>query len=291
MEFDETMFDRAKAAFLGPESDHLIACLAGLNLGRPVEDDHSLALAAELGWTLPGDRSLTALGGLVSDSCREYLFWIERGRRLPFLGFTDALTETAFHGKAVLEIGAGMGANLMSLSPLASKVEGLEPVAIYRQMGAILRQREGLPAARHGPGLAEALPHADASFDVVLCVSAHQYMDLAPAFAEAARVLRPGGELILIGGVLDKYLREVLRDLPRRPALIRPGLVTLVNTLGYMALGRRVLPARGGATTSRPIYPPASSVCRLLADAGLSVTVPGTVLSDERVFRATNPLN
>ncbi|MGR3527404.1 MAG: class I SAM-dependent methyltransferase [Paracoccaceae bacterium] len=291
MEFDETMFDRAKAAFLGPESDRLIACLAGLNLGRPVEDDHSLALAAELGWTLPGDRSLTALGGLVSDSCREYLFWIERGRRLPFLGFTDALTETAFHGKAVLEIGAGMGANLMSLSHLASKVEGLEPVAIYRQMGAILRQREGLPAARQGPSLAEALPHADASFDVALCVSAHQYMDLAPAFAEAARVLRPGGELILIGGVLDKYLRELLRDLPRRPALIRPGLVTLINTLGYMALGRRVIPARGGAMTSRPIYPPASSVCRLLADAGLSVTVPGTVLSDERVFRATKPLN
>ena len=291
MEFDDVSFDKAQALFLGQDSERLIACLAGLNLGAPVVDDQALSIVEAMGWILPGTRTLTGFGWLVSDSCREYKFWVERQRRLPFLGFTEALTETAFHGKAVLEIGAGMGANLMSLSPLVKSVEGLEPVAIYRQMGAILRQREGLPAARHGPGRAEALPHADASFDVVLCVSAHQYMELAPAFAEAARVLRPGGELILVGGVLGKFMRKVMSDLPRQPSVIRPGLVTLVNTLGYMALGHRVVAARSGTTTSRPIYPLASSICRLLRDVGLTVTVPGAVLSDERLFRATKPLN
>ena len=290
MEFDGTTFEQARAALLGQESDRLIACLAAFNLGQPVTDDDALAQAAHLNWILPDSHNLTRLGWLVSDSCREYLFWLERGRRLPFLGFTDALTELAFQGKAVLEIGAGMGANLMSLSPLAKSVEGLEPVAVYRQMGAILREREGLNTVRQGPGRAEALPHADGSFDAVLCVSAHQYMELSPAFSEAARVLRPGGELILIGGVLGKYMREVTRDLLSHPYKLRPGLVTLVNTLGYMTVGRRVFPARDGTTTSRPIYPPAPSICRLLLEAGLTVTVPGTVLSDERLFRAMKPV-
>lgn len=291
MEFDRTTFEQARAALLSEESDRLIACLAALNLGHSVADDDALALTAALGWTLPGTRTLTSPGWLVSDSCREYKFWVERQRVLPFLGFTAALTESAFHGKAVLEIGAGMGANLVSLSPLAKSVEGLEPVTIYRQMGAIFREREGLPEALHGPGIAEALPHADGSFDVVLCVSAHQYLDVAVAFAESARVLRPGGELILIGGVLGKYMREVVRELPVRPSVLRPGLLTLVNTLSYLTLGRRMIAASGDTTTSRPIYPPIVSICRLLRIAGLTVTVPGAVLGDERLFRATKPLN
>jgi SAM-dependent methyltransferase len=193
MEFDKPTLDKVQDAFLDDGSEALIAYLTGVNLGQPQSGDASAAMATRLGWLDPATQTLTPLGWMVSDSCREYTFWRERARSLPFIGFTDALTESAFHGKAVLEIGSGMGANLMSLGQIAASVEGLEPMAIYRQMGAIFRQREGLPQVAQHAGRAEALPFADHSFDVVLYVSAHQYMELDSAFAEAARMLRPGG--------------------------------------------------------------------------------------------------
>ena len=43
---------------------------------------------------------------------------------------------------------------------------------------------------------------------MVLCITPHQYMDVRPALAEMVRILRPGGELLLIG---DLILAEVLQ--------------------------------------------------------------------------------
>ncbi|MFU8883201.1 MAG: class I SAM-dependent methyltransferase [Rhodobacterales bacterium] len=289
MEFDKPTFDQVQEVFLDDGAEALIACLTGLNRGQPQPDDASAAMAVRFGWIDPATQTLTPLGWMVSDSCREYTFWRQRARSLPFIGFTDALTDSAFHGKAVLEIGSGMGANLMSLGQIAASVEGVEPMAIYRQMGAILRQREGLPQVAQHAGRAEALPFADHSFDTVLYVTAHQYMELDTAMAEAARVLRPGGEVILIGGVWGTYLKEAMQNVPRRPAAIRSDVVTVANTLSYMATGRRVLSAKGSTTTSRPIYPTVRTMCRLLQAAGLRVTVAGSVLSNERLFRALKP--
>jgi SAM-dependent methyltransferase len=68
---------------------------------------------------------------------------------------------------------------------------------------------------------AEALPFADASFDIVLCrFTAHHWQNLEAGLRQARRVLKPGGRAVFIDSIapadraLDTHLQavEVLRD-------------------------------------------------------------------------------
>jgi demethylmenaquinone methyltransferase/2-methoxy-6-polyprenyl-1,4-benzoquinol methylase len=97
---------------------------------------------------------------------------------------------------AVLDVGVGTGAVARAAVRVAgagSRVVGLDP------SGGMLRQ-----ALRAGPlalvqGRAEALPFQDACFDFVTIGYALRYVgDLAGAFAECRRVLRPGGVLLVL---------------------------------------------------------------------------------------------
>ncbi|HEX2134133.1 MAG TPA: class I SAM-dependent methyltransferase [Actinophytocola sp.] len=60
------------------------------------------------------------------------------------------------------------------------------------------RARLRLPGAEFRPGDLHRLPVADGEVDLVVCTLALTHLpDLAPVFAEFARVLRPGGHLVL----------------------------------------------------------------------------------------------
>src|SRR5215216_1739088 len=107
---------------------------------------------------------------------------------------------------AVLEIGAGTGRNL-PLYRTATRVVALEPGP-----GMRARANDAAQAAQVAvevvDGRAEDLPFPDATFDtvvasLVLCT----VPDLAPALAEAHRVLRPGGTL--------RFYQHVRADDPR----------------------------------------------------------------------------
>jgi SAM-dependent methyltransferase len=64
----------------------------------------------------------------------------------------------------------------------------------------IVRARAAAPQAHLLRAAAERLPWRDASFDRVYCVNAlHHFRDRARFFAEARRILRPGGGLLTIG--------------------------------------------------------------------------------------------
>lgn len=98
--------------------------------------------------------------------------------------------ELPLSGAAVLELGAGTGIASVELSARAGSlvVTDLGP----RMLAAGL-------AKHHRPGVvcrAEALPFADASFDLV-CGAQMWHWTEDPAAAEVARVLRPGGRLAL----------------------------------------------------------------------------------------------
>jgi SAM-dependent methyltransferase len=84
-----------------------------------------------------------------------------------------------------------------------------------------LAAAQGAANARFVLGDAMALDFPDRSFDLVTCrVCAHHFADPGRAVAEAARVLRPGGRLLLVDSVApedpaqDTFLNaiELLRD-------------------------------------------------------------------------------
>lgn len=98
-------------------------------------------------------------------------------------------------GRDVLEVACGSGQGLGLIHRSASRV-----VAGDYTFGLI---REA--AVRYGGRVAfscfdgQALPYREDTFDLVLCYEAIYYLPDAPRFfAEAARVLRPGGELIIV---------------------------------------------------------------------------------------------
>lgn len=97
----------------------------------------------------------------------------------------------------VLDVGSGDGVLTTLLAPRARSVTCLDRSA--RVIEAAGKRLGRLPNVRLQEGDMHALPFADASFDQVLCFHSLTYAEQpARALAEAARVLRPGGDLVLV---------------------------------------------------------------------------------------------
>jgi SAM-dependent methyltransferase len=264
-----------RLALLEPGSDELIDLIFKLNLGRPTSGCSASAVdkARALGWIGSQTLELTPLGFLVADPIREYRFWLDRDRRLHSEKEYELLARDAYRGKAVLEIGSGFGCNLFSLQGVEGEFVGVEPVAVYRQFTPILAERERIAPPTVVDGRGESIPFPDARFDVVLCYSAHQYMDIRPALKEMARVVRPGGQLQIIGGTFGGYTSYAISNVIKRRRLraAKAHLLTIINTISYCGLGKRVYIPGGEWATTAPIYPPERFMNRWLTDAGLTV--------------------
>src|SRR5215471_3300787 len=114
-----------------------------------------------------------------------------------YAGVRDALDnflESGSSSAAVLDVGCGTG-HWLAMATGRRLAAGIEPSAEM-----IGRARAAAPQAHLVRGAAERLPWRNASFDRVYCVNAlHHFRDRARFFAEARRVLRPGGGLLTIG--------------------------------------------------------------------------------------------
>jgi ubiquinone/menaquinone biosynthesis C-methylase UbiE len=106
--------------------------------------------------------------------------------------------------KAVLEVGSGFGVVLVWLASLGAYADGLEIVswqvddvrAYLARLSAEIRERITI-----GQGNASQMPYVDSAFDLVLAIEAlSHYLDYKQFLAEAHRVLRPGGKLLIVDG-------------------------------------------------------------------------------------------
>jgi SAM-dependent methyltransferase len=110
-------------------------------------------------------------------------------------------------GRRVLDAGCGTGRRAVQLARRHSAhVTGVDPSAAMLE-----RARErAVPGVELVEGRAEALPFDDASFERVLFETSLHLMDRPAALQEAARVLEPGGRVVVLtvdpSGVGDFWL-------------------------------------------------------------------------------------
>jgi SAM-dependent methyltransferase len=115
----------------------------------------------------------------------------ERGRPRYEPHVIDVIGKTA-GGPRILDVGAGTGRLSAPLLAAGYDVVAVEPLD---EMRAILASHIG--SERALAGRAEALPIDDASVDGAVCSDAWHWFDGARAGDELARVVRPGGGVVI----------------------------------------------------------------------------------------------
>lgn len=121
----------------------------------------------------------------------------------------------------VLDVATGGGHAAFALAPHAAEVVALDLTRPMLEVAQKEADARGLTNISYVEGDAQALPFADESFDVVACRQApHHFPRIEQAVSEWARVLKPGGRLLLIDSTspeeadADAVLHEIeyLRD-------------------------------------------------------------------------------
>ncbi|MBV9820735.1 MAG: class I SAM-dependent methyltransferase [Actinobacteria bacterium] len=104
-----------------------------------------------------------------------------------------------------LDVGSGTGRFTPALAAAFGPVTGVEPSVRMREVAEGQPHR---PDVRYLPGRAEDLPVPDASADyALLFLSWHHVRDKAAAVGELARVVKPGGRLLLRSNFSDHHSR------------------------------------------------------------------------------------
>jgi ubiquinone/menaquinone biosynthesis C-methylase UbiE len=101
-------------------------------------------------------------------------------------------------GRRVLDLGCGDGLLVTTLATQRARAVGIDVNHAALQAATSRADRAGVEGARFVEGRIEGLPFPDDTFDLVTAVTVLCLVpDRSAALREAARVLRPGGRLVI----------------------------------------------------------------------------------------------
>lgn len=173
-----------------------------------------------------------------------------------------------------LDVGCGAGMAAQLSASRGARVAGIDAA---EPLLAIARERT--PAGDFRQGDIEALPFADASFDLVTGFNSFQYAgSAAQALREAGRVTRPGGMIVIMtwgdpAGMEAASLVAALKPLLPPPPPGAPGPFALSDETALRAFA-----AAGGLTPVSVIdvathwtYPDEATALRGLGSAGVAI--------------------
>ncbi len=119
----------------------------------------------------------------------------------------------------VLDVATGVGFTAFALAPGSRWVMATDIAPQMLEQARRERSRRGLRNVSLGLAAAECLPFADGAFDRVACrTAAHHFADPVSAVREMARVLKPGGLLLLADTVApeDELVSDWMNAVEKR---------------------------------------------------------------------------
>lgn len=130
-------------------------------------------------------------------------------------------------GEQVLDLATGTGITAIAARERGAMVTGVDLTPELIAVAQDKAREAGFTDIRFQEGDAEALPFADASFDVVLSTCGHMFApDQPKVAAELARVTRPGGRVVFLAwapdGGLGNWFRITNKHVPPPPGLASP---------------------------------------------------------------------
>jgi len=142
-----------------------------------------------------------------AEEAEHFLVHVCRGARrayAPMVALVESHLQGAAGAPTVLDLGCGPGLMLLELRRALprARLVGVDPsrdmLALARRVASESEASGGAPAFEVRQGSGEALPVEDTSVDVVTCRKVlHELDDVEATLREVARVLRPGGALVL----------------------------------------------------------------------------------------------